>query len=81
MQRKLESALSLTMSKHMMGLPDPFLLFDQTLDSGVKLMPKEYWGCPVELVSAEENFNVDSIWEHAKNFQAKVGSDYLERRR
>ncbi len=38
LKRKLESALTLTRTKH------------------------KNWFCPVELTSAEENFNIESIW-------------------
>jgi putative protein kinase ArgK-like GTPase of G3E family len=72
LKRKLESALSLTMSKHMLGVP--------TL-SGDRLLPKKQWHCPVELVSAEENVNVDAIWQHALDFQEHMGTDYFTRRR
>jgi putative protein kinase ArgK-like GTPase of G3E family len=39
------------------------------------------WYCPVELVSANENFNVESIWETALKFRDTVGEDYLLERR
>jgi hypothetical protein len=39
------------------------------------------WFCPVELVSAEENFQVERIWETAMEFNNTVGKDYLIARR
>jgi len=59
LKRKLESALSLTMSKHMLGVPSL---------SGGRLVPSKPWHCPVELVSAEEDVNVESIWQQAVDF-------------
>ena len=27
------------------------------------------WFCPVELISAKENKNIESIWKHAETFK------------
>jgi putative protein kinase ArgK-like GTPase of G3E family len=59
LKRKLEGALSLTMPKHLLGL---------TSISGEKIFPNSNWHCPVELVSAEEDLNVMTIWKHALTF-------------
>ena len=40
-----------------------------------------YWLCPVELVSAELDYNVASIWETALKFREHMGEDYLLERR
>jgi len=39
------------------------------------------WHVPVELVSAEQQFNIECIWEHALNFKEQVGPEYLLKRR
>ena len=75
LQRKLTGALSLTMSKHH--------------SAGTKLNnqyrpdvePEGFWHCPVELVSAENDYNVDVIWKHAQKFKECMGEDYLLARR
>ena len=36
--------------------------------TGERILPLEPWICPVELVSAENDFNVKSIWTHALKF-------------
>lgn len=59
LQRKLQSALTLTRSKH----------------DGVD------WHCPVELVSAQDDYNIERIWETALQFKNTVGQDYLMDRR
>ena len=59
LKRKLEGALSLTMPKHMMGLIST---------TGERIVPNSNWHCPVELVSAEDDFNVMTIWDHALMF-------------
>jgi len=59
LQRKLQSALTLTRSKHI----------------------EKNWFCPVELVSAQENFQIERIWDTAIEFNHTVGRDYLIARR
>ena len=39
------------------------------------------WHCPVELVSASDDFNVDSIWNTAVEFRETMGEDLLIQRR
>ena len=43
--------------------------------------PAGFWHCPVELVSAENDYNVGVIWQHALNFKQLMGSEYLLQRR
>ena len=57
LKRKLESALTLTMSKHHSTGNISVRHAEDDIHS-----PAGFWHCPVELVSAEEDFNVDSIW-------------------
>mmetsp|Transcript_34649 Transcript_34649/g.53013 ORF Transcript_34649/g.53013 Transcript_34649/m.53013 type:complete len:160 (-) Transcript_34649:246-725(-) len=54
LKRQIEGALSLTMSKHM---------YRTNSD-----LPQVSWHCPVELVSAKENYHIDKIWEQATAF-------------
>ena len=56
LKRKLTSALSLTMSKHHSTCNI------QTSPGFNQVEPAGFWHCPVELTSAEEDHNVDSIW-------------------
>jgi LAO/AO transport system kinase len=49
-------------------------------------MPKHtyddyYWIPPVELVSAKQPFNVESIWNHAVKFKQEIGPEKLKDRR
>ena len=61
LQRQLQSAMTLTRTKHTIG---------------------DYnWFCPVELVSASENLNIESIWKTAIEFRQQLGEDYLLERR
>lgn len=39
------------------------------------------WYTPVELVSAADGLNIESIWEHALDFKQKMGADYIKKRR
>jgi len=39
------------------------------------------WYTPVELVSAADGLNIESIWEHALDFKQKMGADYIMKRR
>ena len=39
------------------------------------------WWTPVELVSAKQPLNVDSIWNHAKKFRELMGEENLRKRR
>ncbi len=39
------------------------------------------WYAPVELVSARQPFNVESIWNHAKKFRENMGEENLKKRR
>lgn len=39
------------------------------------------WFCPVELISARESYNIESIWTHANEFRDQIGTDYLVKRR
>ena len=59
LKRQIEGALSLSMSKHMY------------FDANSK--PDGSWFCPVELMSAKRNENVESIWKHAEDFKSTVG--------
>ena len=56
LKRKLTSALSLTMSKHHSTCNI------QTKSGLDKIEPAGFWHCPVELTSAETDYNVDSLW-------------------
>ena len=56
LKRVIEGALSLSMSKHHYG------------GEGITVAPAGNWFCPVELVSAHLNHNVDSIWQRALEF-------------
>lgn len=51
LKRKVEDALTLTSSKH--------LYLGES-----EMSPASAWNIPVELVSALENYNIDSIWQH-----------------
>ena len=72
LQRKMQGALSLTMSKH-----------HSSSNSNYKtdVDPAGFWHCPVELVSAEAEYNVTSIWRNASIFKDTMGPEYLENRR
>jgi len=61
LSRRLESALTLTMTKHSYAGAN--------------------WECPVELVSAETDYNIECIWEHALLFRQQLGEEYLLKRR
>lgn len=39
------------------------------------------WIPPVELVSAKQPFNVESIWNHGERFIKEMGPEYLQKRR
>ena len=39
------------------------------------------WYPPIELVSAHENFNVDSIWKQAVAFKESMGRERIAKRR
>lgn len=39
------------------------------------------WFCPVELISAKDNKNIESIWKHAEAFKNVIGEDHLIARR
>ena len=67
LKRQIQGALTLTMSKHMYGVDG--------------MTGAEPWFCPVELVSARDNLNVDSIWKHSQDFKVKMGEKYLKHRR
>ena len=58
LQKKMQGALSLTMSKHHSS---------SSLQNSYQttMEPEGFWHCPVELVSAETDYNVSSIWKHA----------------
>ena len=43
--------------------------------------PEGFGHCPIELVSAENDYNVDVIWKHAQKFKECMGEDYLLARR
>ena len=47
----------------------------------VEVEPEGFWHCPVELVSAETDYNVSSIWTHALKFKKVMGDEYLLKRR
>lgn len=75
LQRKLTGALSLTMSKHhSSGTKMSNMYVPKTAPAG-------FWHCPVELVSAENDYNVDVIWKHAHKFKECMGDNYLLQRR
>lgn len=75
LQRKLSSALSLTMSKHHSLGTAQSNMYRPAVD------PLGFWHCPVELVSAETDYNVDAIWYHAQKFKETMGNEYLLQRR
>ena len=75
LQRNLESALSLTMSKHHSAGNERNGIYKPTVD------PSGFWHCPVELVSAEVDHNVEAIWSHALQFKETMGDEYLLQRR
>jgi len=58
LQRKMVGALSLTMSKHHSSN-------NHSQNYRTSVSPEGFWHCPVELISAEEDYNIDSIWKHA----------------
>lgn len=59
LQRKLMSALTLTMSKHHSAGTKLSNMYKPDID------PASFWHCPVELVSAEADYNVAVILQHA----------------
>jgi putative protein kinase ArgK-like GTPase of G3E family len=71
LQKKMMGALSLTMSKH------------HALSNNYRtsVQPKGFWHCPVELVSAENDYNITCIWQHALKFKQVMGPEYLLNRR
>jgi len=75
LQRKLMGALSLTMSKHHSLGTTRSNQYRPNVD------PAGFWHCPVELVSAETDYNVGAIWQHALKFKETMGNDYLLKRR
>ena len=52
----------MTMSKHMYST-----LYPQKME----------WFCPVELISAKENYNIESIWATALKFRENLGQENL----
>ena len=71
LQRNMDSALSLTMSKHHSAANEKNGVYKPAVD------PAGFWHPPVELVSAETDHNVDSIWKQAQSFKETMGQDYL----
>ena len=68
LKRQIESAISLTMSKHMFS--DVF-----------RPESKIEWFTPVELISAKSNLNVDSIWKHALRLREMLGEENVKLQR
>ena len=66
-------ALSLTMSKHHS--------VNNQNNYKTNIEPEGFWHCPVELVSAETDYNIPAILQHAEKFKACMGHDYLLNRR
>ena len=64
LKRQIEGALSLTMSKHMYSTLYPH-------------HRKVEWFCPVELISAKTDHNIESIWTNALKFREALGDDNL----
>lgn len=62
LKRQIESALTLSMSKHMY--------------SDIYQTPVN-WATSVELVSAHSNTNVDTIWKYAQQMRATLGERNL----
>ncbi len=56
LQRKMQGALSLTMSKHHSSGNN------NSNSYRPQRGPEGFWHCPVELISAENEYNVSSIW-------------------
>ena len=38
---------------------------------------KVEWFCPVELISAQDNKNIDCIWKHANELREMLGEDNI----
>lgn len=74
LQKKLIGALSLTMSKHHASN-------NHRQNYRTTTKPMGFWHCPVELVSAENEYNIEAIWQHALKFKTVMGPEYLLNRR
>ena len=74
LQRKMMGALSLTMSKHHSAS-------NQSKNYTTTVEPEGFWFCPVELVSAETDYNIGVILQHAEKFKKCMGPEYLLNRR
>lgn len=68
MKRQIESAISLTMSKHM---------FSDIYAKNSKIE----WFTPVELISAKNNLNIDLIWKHALSLREMLGEENVKLQR
>ena len=63
------------MSKHHSAVNGQGNMYKPSID------PSGFWHCPVELVSAETEDNVGTVWDHALKFREVMGEDYLMQRR
>ena len=64
LKRQIQSAISLTMSKHM---------YSDVYTNQSKIL----WECPVELISAQTDHNINSIWDQSMALREMLGEENL----